>query len=793
MTDSKAIFSRINCEQFPATNFDPGQRVNYVKGQILGVNEFIQEQVYFLAKEYQHNRALHGYGVVWGLEVTARIKGQEQEEGAEDKGGSRSHTKNRLEVPQGQAGNVELVIKKGVAIDQYGRVFQITDEELCADLSQWIRTNQPARDEGNAPQRTLYIRARYDEYCDDRRLIIGEPCSTNGENKAYWRIQDHYFLELSWEAPSMHGWDYARRFAEVMAHIRVVPDGNRAEQTTVQIVELLKTYVQNDIPERSNEPRTLNDALDALEAMGEPRYFALEMSYASEVFHILYDLYNTYAMTRAAEDSINNPDIVLAEMVFSYTGGDNEDPVQLASVEILEDQRPVLLNTQSLQAVEIFEDFAGVRVFEFASLQAVNNNTALLWLHTPFPALPQDLSEDENRLVLFINDQRATGRLQQISEIPAVPGDNRARRVYLLQDLATTAVGGTDPAPLSDTSRMEMQFAVQSLWADTNPTEFESFLGYDPTNEILTIYATSHVQSPLLERPFAAVTVQGDPRNGSLKFKVGFNVDNALIVPEDAILVQIQGDTLGTRATKITNVLNSRELWEITPKSQNRLREGASVTLFFNLVMITHTQGGISLKSWMQQNGFVFEHYDGGDYVALPIILSPFTSHTEIEAIANTRITSQINSLMMLPLASIRPLPGNTTTSSTFEIWFHLNAAPDGRFVQFIGNAGWLRVYSEAPGGPVRVADANLSIVLAEPLRQLYTVTVNVPVNDEEEPEYLLEFLRFVFAPGAMEMGRSNLQAEINSGQYRFEGYSPSANNGGPVIVIYVRNVVSVG
>jgi hypothetical protein len=45
------------------------ERVKYFYGQLLGVREFQSEQSYFLGKQRLHNRYLHGYGVVCGLEV----------------------------------------------------------------------------------------------------------------------------------------------------------------------------------------------------------------------------------------------------------------------------------------------------------------------------------------------------------------------------------------------------------------------------------------------------------------------------------------------------------------------------------------------------------------------------------------------------------------------------------------------------------------------------------------------------------------------------------------------------
>ena len=60
----------------PAHHYDQGclplprfERVKYFYGQLLGVREFQSEQAYFFEKHRLHNRYLHGYGVVCGLEV----------------------------------------------------------------------------------------------------------------------------------------------------------------------------------------------------------------------------------------------------------------------------------------------------------------------------------------------------------------------------------------------------------------------------------------------------------------------------------------------------------------------------------------------------------------------------------------------------------------------------------------------------------------------------------------------------------------------------------------------------
>jgi len=46
------------------------QRVHYFTGQVLGEDDFNTEQNYFIQKHRLHNRHLHGWGVVNGLEVS---------------------------------------------------------------------------------------------------------------------------------------------------------------------------------------------------------------------------------------------------------------------------------------------------------------------------------------------------------------------------------------------------------------------------------------------------------------------------------------------------------------------------------------------------------------------------------------------------------------------------------------------------------------------------------------------------------------------------------------------------
>src|SRR5947209_2997862 len=89
-------------------------RVNYNFGLVLGVNEFKQEQEYFLQKDYLYNRAFEGYGTVSGLRVTAEwLRGED----------------------------VEITVGSGMAIDQFGRPI-VVREAQCARLVAWLKRQE---------------------------------------------------------------------------------------------------------------------------------------------------------------------------------------------------------------------------------------------------------------------------------------------------------------------------------------------------------------------------------------------------------------------------------------------------------------------------------------------------------------------------------------------------------------------------------------------------------------------------------------------------------------------------
>jgi hypothetical protein len=78
------------------------KRRNYAYGLLLGVEEFQEEQGYFLDRMRLHNRELHGYGTVSGLEVS---------------------------IPEDTAESI--VINAGVAIDRIGNEIILPSAVQC--------------------------------------------------------------------------------------------------------------------------------------------------------------------------------------------------------------------------------------------------------------------------------------------------------------------------------------------------------------------------------------------------------------------------------------------------------------------------------------------------------------------------------------------------------------------------------------------------------------------------------------------------------------------------------------
>jgi hypothetical protein len=149
---------------------DPLKRVNYRFGLVLGVEEFLQSDTYFLAKHHLENRLLHGYGTVCGLDVIAQTSPQ-----------------------------VEVQVTPGWAINPKGQEIFVS-QLMCLQVNDWLQANQSALQAAfPAPgpsSLTLCVVLCYRECKTDAVPIPGEPCQTQSSSMAPSRIADSFELML---------------------------------------------------------------------------------------------------------------------------------------------------------------------------------------------------------------------------------------------------------------------------------------------------------------------------------------------------------------------------------------------------------------------------------------------------------------------------------------------------------------------------------------------------------------------------------------------------------------------
>jgi hypothetical protein len=150
---------------------DPLKRVNYTFGLVLGVEEFVQSDTYFLAKHHVENRLLHGYGTVCGLDVVAQT-----------------------------SPILEIQVTPGWAINPRGQEIQVP-QLMCVELNNWLSANLAALQDAlltTAPPLTLNLCVVLcsRECKTDTVPIPGEPCMTQSSSMAPSRIADSFDMML---------------------------------------------------------------------------------------------------------------------------------------------------------------------------------------------------------------------------------------------------------------------------------------------------------------------------------------------------------------------------------------------------------------------------------------------------------------------------------------------------------------------------------------------------------------------------------------------------------------------
>jgi hypothetical protein len=403
----------------------PDLRVNYNFGLVLGVNEFKQEQEYFLQKGYLYNRAFEGYGTVSGLRVTAEwLKGED----------------------------VEITVGSGMAIDQFGRPV-VVREAQCARLVAWLKRQEEKkkgiieahRPEGREKKKEererreereeekqgtarkhhhegkkrpaegrdvdeyyeeeeeerdlrIYIIARYDDYSTGQVPIAGQACNTGDTDPIYSRIHDSYKIDFSWDPPAMPAWESVRCFAKMMARVRIT--GHAGRDDTDEIIEQMRKLEDPNSIALCSAPKKSDDDDDDDER--NPHWFipadqartALDRIFTTWVTEVRPKLLPGL-LDPAQAGTKAQPDILLAHIDFTLGDGwDGENPeIEKGDFDQPDNSgRPYLLPTQVMQEMLLSGHYESHRPngdggtlpeSEFATIQVRNNHTLHAWVHHP--------------------------------------------------------------------------------------------------------------------------------------------------------------------------------------------------------------------------------------------------------------------------------------------------------------------------------------------------------------------------------------------------------------------------
>jgi hypothetical protein len=338
---------------------DPLKRVNYTFGLVLGVEEFVQSDTYFLAKHHVENRLLHSYGTVCGLDVVAQV--------------------------------LEVRVTPGWAINPRGQEINVP-QLMCVELNNWLSANLAALQAAlltTAPPATLSLCVVLcsRECKTDTVPIPGEPCMTQSSSMAPSRIADSFDLMLCLDysasppigsppstppigsppstspigsppgtspgglcltRPPQLEDDAIRALARLLSEFQVSATGPflSVEQVEQLVLDLAQPVTSPPIGSPPTGPPYLIDALDAAEL----RRAALR-TWITQVRPFI-------CSAQGADPCCPPPEkcVLLAELVVNLTGGATEWIATNVSVD--DALRPFLVPTGVLQEVLLRETAA---------------------------------------------------------------------------------------------------------------------------------------------------------------------------------------------------------------------------------------------------------------------------------------------------------------------------------------------------------------------------------------------------------------------------------------------------
>ena len=457
----------VNFATLTEGTLNPDSRVNYNFGLVLGVNEFRQEQMYFLDKHYLHNNELHGYGTVSGLSV------------------------DRARYPEDKPTDIQVAVHPGMAIDQLGRPL-IVREDQCARLGAWLaqqvkddQQNNIDTFEKHRPDEdgylTAYVVAKYNEVAEQSVPVAGGLTGNGNSTSTPSRLRDSFTIEFRWDRPQMPAWDAVRKFAAVLDRVHVEEsamgekkgeqDEDEDEDERIeQIIEDICKRVRGigeaapsskkaggDHKRRHHEHELFEDeeADRSWYLPAKDFQYALDRVFTVWVTEVRQKLPPNLVDTQAAP-SDQEVGILLARIDFQPDDPFNPDkPVILRAEKPEGAGRPFLLSTQVLQELVAAGGSSSHPPREFATLQTCTNRTVQAWIHHPAPIRLRRDHDDWNEAL----ELKCDGRQMKIAGVKRI----KLPELKNVIELSINADENDPTSMISPGARVELTFKLHNI------------------------------------------------------------------------------------------------------------------------------------------------------------------------------------------------------------------------------------------------------------------------------------------------------------------------------------------
>ena len=606
------------CVSLGTGTLSPDLRVFYQYGMVLGLDDFLQEQTHNLGLDYHHERALHGYGTVYGLHVTTS-------------------------TPPDAPNDVTVTVEPGMAIDQWGREVTVPSAQ-CARLGAWLAAQEEASAGtveahlGSSGELVVYVTAAYAQCPEDLVPLPGQPCSTSTQMQVPSRLRDAWDIELRWAPPAMPAWDAVRRLGQLLNSIQIVPGPDPSLWSDEQaIIDAVLALPSPETP--SGSPPGPGPSGGS--PPGQVTY-RLPADAADAAFDRILTVWVTQVRPQLAPDLTApdpawDPAVLLSAITFTApTPPSATNPVISSYADPDDTGRPYLLHTELIQELRLGEqagDAPPPLVQEAVTLSSTVDSDGVLtlsaWFHLPQPvSLPPTIQ---------VVDQN--GQTGAFTTDP-VPGPGTFSQLWTL----TAPLGSpSDPAfTVTDSDQLSAFFPGTEVFVGNNATTLRAAVAglslLDTTGMGDVTAYTSVRGSPPASVPF--VTIGFNPANGDSALELWFhpqpqgvkeNISVTLNRPSVQVVDDLTGVTLFPLGPERPTSTAEPNIWTI-PLAALKVSFPAYLRLLFfteqTLVDVTSLPpgspgtggtaiaGSMPLADWIKASGVRYVGWEGATIVS---------------------------------------------------------------------------------------------------------------------------------------------------------------------------------